>query len=243
MRGVDNLLLFTVMYLYMGKTTIIFLVLVVFVFAIIPSSVLGASTSNTSANTALQNLQDRIEQHKEKREELMMKAKERASVSAQRRLAKLNQTRLRVCEARKNGITQRATFMLTHGGKINTGHMKIQERVNEYYNNHLVPEGYVLPNYQELIDDMAAAKANVLTVLDLAKESGANFDCSGDDPKGKLDAFKEDMKELIAANKAYRQSVHNFVKAVLELARQAKADQSGDQGEDDQTTTDEGGVQ
>ncbi|MEK9175953.1 MAG: hypothetical protein AAB520_00760, partial [Patescibacteria group bacterium] len=48
------------------------------------------------------------------------------------------------------------------------------------------------------------------------------FDCSSDDPKGQVDAFHEDMKALIEANKAYKESIHAFVKAVRDLAKTAR---------------------
>lgn len=148
----------------------------------------------------------------------------RASEAAQKRHEKLSDVRLRLCEARQKGIAQRIKYMLNRGKIIHTGHQKIYQRVDEFYNNKLVPKGYTLSNYDDLKAEIEANKANVQTLLDAAKASGEAFDCSSDDPKGQAQAFHDDIKALIEANKEYKQSIHEFVKAVRDLAKTARLD-------------------
>ncbi len=195
------------------------------------------NTTNRQRPFSASQLRTRTQNAHDKAEELRANARERASDAAQRRAEKLSQARLRICEARAKGIAKRTQFMLTHGAKVNRGHLKIQDRVDEFYNNKLVPQGYVLDNYDELIAEMEANKENVLSLIEMAKENGSTFSCDSEDPKGQLDAFKEDMKEIIDANKLYRESVRNFVRSVLELAKEARADQQKDEEEATPTPT------
>jgi N-methylhydantoinase B/oxoprolinase/acetone carboxylase alpha subunit len=107
---------------------------------------------------------------------------------------------------------------------IHQGHEKIYQRVDEFYANKLVPNGYVLSNYADLKAEVAANKENVALLLEAAQTSGKDFDCESDDPKGQVDAFQEDMKALIDANKKYKDSIYAFVRAVRDLAKTAKLD-------------------
>lgn len=188
------------------------------------------STTNTSNVTPTSKrarpgfVKDRIQAAHEKNLEIRENLKMRASEAATKRKDKLSDIRLRLCEARQRGISQRVKFMLVRGKIIHTGHQKIYQRVDEFYNNKLVPKGYTLSNYADLKAEIEANKANVQTLLDAAKESGENFDCSSDDPKGQIDAFRADIKALIEANNAYKQSIHEFVKAVRDLAKTARLD-------------------
>ena len=205
-------------------------------FVIVPALAQGTDSTTGNSDISVSNTTDkprplaevrqRIQSAKAKAQELRTHARERASDAAQIRQEKLSQARLRICQARANNITKRVSFMLEHGGKLNRGHVKIEERVDEFYNNRLVENGYELDNYETLKEEIETTKANVATLLEMAKENGVDFDCDSDDPKGQIDAFKEDMRELIAANKAYKESVHNFVRAVLALAKEARADQA-----------------
>ncbi len=167
-------------------------------------------------------IKERIQEAHQKNLEIRENLKNRASEAATRRKEKLSEARLKICEARQKGISQRLKNMLARGKIIHTGHEKVYARVDEFYNNKLVPNGYTLSNYADLKAEIEANKANVKTLLDAAQASGKEFDCSSDDPKGQIDAFKEDLKALIEANKEYKTSIHDFVKAVRDLAKTAR---------------------
>lgn len=197
------------------------------------TSTTNTTTDETTATTAsptpklgrgLPLIEKRIQNAKERNQEIRGNMKERASAAAERRQEKLSQARLKVCEGRSRAIGNRLKVMHKRATLIHKGHEKTYAKVDEFYNNRLVPNGYSLSNYADLKAEIAANKANVQTLLEAAKETGTDFDCSSEDPKGQVDAFKEDMKALIEANKIYKESIHTFVKAVRDLAKTAKLD-------------------
>lgn len=165
------------------------------------------------------NIKERIQNAREKNQELKEKRVARITGMALKKEERLSQARLKICEARENNIGNRVSMLKKRAEVIHKGHEKIYQRVDEFYNNKLVPNGYILSNYTDLKAEVTANKENVKTALETAKESQEEFDCSADDPKGQVDAFREDMKSLIEANKEYKESIHIFVKAVRDLAK------------------------
>lgn len=167
-------------------------------------------------------IKERIQKAREKNQEIRENMKERASASAEKRAEKLSEARLNVCEARSKAIGNRLKAMHKRASLIHKGHEKTYTKVDEFYNNKLVPNGYELSNYEDLKAEITTNKANVQALLDAATDTGTDFDCSSEDPKGQVDAFREDMKALIDANKTYKESIHTFVKAVRDLAKTVK---------------------
>ncbi len=165
------------------------------------------------------NVKERIKEAREKNQELKDRKEARITEMAQKKEERLSEARLRICEAREKNIGNRVSMMKKRAEVIFKGHEKIYQRVDEFYNNKLVPKGYILSNYTDLEAEVAANKENVNIAMEAAKASGEEFDCSATDPKAQVDAFKDDMKELIEANKAYKESIHTFVKAVRDLAK------------------------
>lgn len=139
----------------------------------------------------------------------------------------LSEARLKICETREEKIDNRFKSLVALGEKTHTGKEKIIERVDGFYTNVLVPAGYTLPNYAALKSDIATKDQSVKTILEELQASGEEFSCDSEDPKALADEFKENTQALIAANKAYRQSVRNFVVAVRDLAKKAKTDKLG----------------
>ena len=188
------------------------------------------ATEKTSSNSAgrlkyttATNIKERIQTAHKKNLEIRENIKNRASDAAQRKKEKLSDARIKICQARQKGISQRAKYMLERGKGINKGHEKIYMRVDKFYNEKLVSAGYTLSNYSDLTAEIEANKQNVLALLESAKATGsAEFNCNSDDPLGQISAFKEDMRALIEANKAYKESIHDFVKAVRDLAKTAR---------------------
>ncbi len=164
----------------------------------------------------------RMTKVKEKNQEIRDNMKERASASAEKRQERLNEARLKICEARQKNITNRIKFMQQRAVNIHKAHERAYNLTNKFYTEKLVPNGYSLSNYADLIAEIEANRANVVTLLESTKTTGGEFDCSSDDPKGQADAFREDMKALIDANQAYKISIKNFIQAVRDLAETAR---------------------
>ncbi len=211
-------------YIYIFSVIIVVLTLVVLVVPVFAQEESSVSPTPKPIRSGLF-VKDRIQAAHQKNLEIRENMKNRAASAAAKRKEKLSEARIRICKARQKGISQRAKFMLERGKKINKGHEKIYTRVDTFYNEKLVPAGYTLPNYADLTAEIEANKANVLDLIESAKATGsAEFNCDSDDPLGQIDAFKEDMKELIEANRAYKESIHNFAKAVRDLAKTARLD-------------------
>lgn len=198
------------------------------------------SVSPTPKEARPKLIKDRIQKAREKNKEIRDDLEERASKAAERKEEKLSETRLRVCEGRSKAIGNRLKSMYKRASLIHKGHEKTYAKVDEFYNNRLVPNGYKLSNYEDLKAEIAANKANVQTLLEAATKTGTDFDCSSEDPKGQIDAFHDDMKALLEANKAYKESIHAFVKAVKDLAKTAKLEKLS---VTPTSTTEEGGTE
>ncbi len=176
-------------------------------------------TANTTVTASPTTMKDKLDSIKLDRKE---KVEARISERAQKKEERLSEARLKICEARSSVIKGRLKSLNARAKIIHEGHEKIYLRVDKFYNEKLVANGYKLSNYDTLKKNVEDNKAKVIALHSALKDTGEGFDCNSDDPKGEVDAFKEDMKELILANKAYKDSIHVFVKAVRDLAKTAK---------------------
>ncbi|EKD85714.1 MAG: hypothetical protein ACD_37C00646G0002 [uncultured bacterium] len=192
------------------KTKLVVGFFILFLVALVPSaSALEDSIASPTAKPTIKRLQNVKEN-----------AKSRASAAAEKKAERLSESRLKVCRGRTISLHNRAKGILGRGSRMHKRLEALTMTVDKFYQNRLVPQGLILENYDELLADIDAKKANVSLLLDAAKVTGEDFDCGSDDPKGQLEAFNEDMKEVLEAFKQYKQSVRTFVKAVKDLAVQ-----------------------
>lgn len=178
-----------------------------------------------------------------KTEEVERKIKEKSmakdakiSKAMERKANKLSEARLKICEGREEKIGNRFKSLIALGEKTHAGKEKIVERVDGFYTNVLVPAGHTLPNYETLKADIEVKETAVKAALEAAQVNGQEFSCDSDDPKAQADEFKENVQTLIAANKAYKQSVRTFVVSVRDLAKQARSTSSGSTTKADKLT-------
>lgn len=128
-------------------------------------------------------------------------------------LVKLTDQSLRSCQAREAAIKNRTDSLLRMVSNMLGKHDAILARVQEFYTNKVLPSGKSVPNYDELLADIADKKAAVQTSVDsLPDVSG--FDCESDDPKGMLADFRTDMQSLKQALADYRTSIKNLIVAI-----------------------------
>jgi len=177
------------------------------------------SYARVSVGRVLSEATDRL---KEKRDELKEKIASRAAI----RKEKLAEAKQKVCETRKKIIVNRSNKIAERAQKQFEVFQNHAQRVDDYYNNKLLPKGIIVPNYEALKADIAAKKDAVQVAIEAAKAAAANFDCAGDDPKGQLATFREDMREAIAALKEYRTSIRNFIVAIRTAKANAEATHS-----------------
>lgn len=131
---------------------------------------------------------------------------------------KLDKDKLHICEHLQNAIENRSEGMSKMSSQIGTHITNIATRVEQFYTNVVVPAGETVPNYSTLVANIQTQKAVVDAAVTAAQTDMTNFTCSGDNPKGQLILFKNDMLKVIAALKDYRTSVKNLIVAVAQVA-------------------------
>jgi hypothetical protein len=139
---------------------------------------------------------------------------------------RLQDAKLKSCQARENAIGQRSTSLT---GTVNSMFSKfdaIAQRVEEYYTSKVVPSGKTVSNYDNLVSDIQVKKAAVGTVLLAAQSDSAGFSCTSGDPKGQMTKFRLDMQSVMNALKNYRTSIKNLIVAVRSVVGQTNSDQN-----------------
>ena len=140
---------------------------------------------------------------------------------------RLEENKLRLCQVKEKVITNRSNNMIRHANRMLEVFDSIATRIQNYYLTRLVPQGKILPNYNALILDIQTNKNALTPLLEAVQTDVANFKCDGDDPKGQLDQFKEDMHAVIAGLKAYKRSVRNLIVAVASIRRAGEGNATG----------------
>lgn len=144
------------------------------------------------------------------KEERATLIKEKATQRQEAAKAKLDATKLRVCQAREKAINTIMQRMATRGQKHLDLYTAVAERTQKFYE----AKGKVLSNYDQLVADVNAKKATAQAAVDTLKSKVVTFKCDGEDPKGAAQSFKDGQKAEVAALKAYRTSVKNLIVGV-----------------------------
>ena len=127
---------------------------------------------------------------------------------------RLTEAKLKACQAREKAIKKRTEQLMKLATTMQEKFDAIAERVKEYYTSKVVPSGKTVANYDSLVADIQFKKEAVQTVLVTAQENAGSFACDGNDPKGQLAQFKDDMRAVKSALKDYRTSIKNLIVAV-----------------------------
>lgn len=127
---------------------------------------------------------------------------------------RLTEVKLKVCQTKEKSLIKRMEQLGKLAGNIQENFSAIAERVEEYYTQKVVPNGKTVANYDSLVADIETKKGVVKTALTQAQNNVGNFSCDGEDPKGQLTQFREDMKAVKSALKNYRTSIKNLIVAV-----------------------------
>jgi len=145
---------------------------------------------------------------------------EASSTAKPRGHDKLEANRLHVCEIKEKEINNRAGSLLKLVTVMIGKFDSIALRVEGYY----LGSGKQVPNYQALVDDIAAKKAAAWAALVVAQNDATGFSCTGEDPKGQLTQFRIDMQAVKMELHAYRTSIKNLIVAVRGVV---KSDEDG----------------
>ncbi|OGY22299.1 MAG: hypothetical protein A2126_03930 [Candidatus Woykebacteria bacterium GWB1_45_5] len=137
--------------------------------------------------------------------------------------ARLDQVKLKVCQKKQAGIKKRSQSLARRANLITNRFDRITTRVKEYYTNKLGSKGVTIENYDQMVADIATKKEAVDVALKKAESTAKDFSCDSDNPKGQIQAFRQDMINVIRALKEYKKSVINFLVAVRTKAKNIKA--------------------
>lgn len=127
---------------------------------------------------------------------------------------RLDEVRLKTCQVREDALKKRSARLIQLVTNMEEKFDSIAQRVKDYYTSKVVPAGKTVASYDSLVSGINTKKAAVQTALTKAQEDLASFSCSGDDPKGWMRAFREDMQAVKGALKDYRTAIKDLIVAV-----------------------------
>lgn len=140
--------------------------------------------------------------------------------------ARLQDTKLKACQARENGIKQRSTHLTQLATKMETQFDIIASRVEAFYTSKVVSSGKTVANYDTLVSAIQTQKSGVQSALASASAEAVSFNCSATDPKGQLTQYRVDMQSVINSLKNYRTSIKNLIVAVHSVAGVTNSEQN-----------------
>lgn len=127
---------------------------------------------------------------------------------------RLQDLKLKACQAKENVIKNRSTSLTRLVDEMIGKFGNVAKKVEDYYTNTVVSSGKTVSNYDALVADIEAKKSVVQTAIQKTKDDFKQFSCTGDDPKGNMTKFREDMQAVKKALQDYRTSVKNLIHAI-----------------------------
>lgn len=130
---------------------------------------------------------------------------------------RLADAKLKICQEKSQDVKKRSIYLVNSVSEIEKKFTSILNGVENYYKEKIVPTGITLPNYDQLIANIAAREKTVTPLLEKAQADAANFSCTGDDPHGQLQQLDTDVRAVVQALQEYRTGIHNLMTALREL--------------------------
>jgi hypothetical protein len=127
---------------------------------------------------------------------------------------KLNQIRLKSCDAHEKAINNIMQRISARGANQIGVFNKIAERVEAFYTKN----NLTVSNYQTLVNAVNTQKAAAQAAIDQVKSTSVTFKCDGSDPQGVGTIFKQNVNNEITALKNYKTAVKNLLVAVKTAA-------------------------
>ena len=149
-----------------------------------------------------------------------------AATARQAAQGRLQDAKLRSCQAREGAISQRSTHLAQMATTMENTFDAIAQRVETYYTTKVAPSGKTVSNYDALVSDIQTKKAAVQTALAPASTEATTFSCTSDDPKGQMTQFRTSMLGVITALQNYRTSVKNLIVAVRSVVGVTNSNQN-----------------
>lgn len=124
--------------------------------------------------------------------------------------AKLDDNKRKVCDKRLKNITRMMTKMQLRGEKQLDVFTKIADRTKAFYEE----KQRTVENYDDLVAAVDEKKQAAQLSVAAGAEAIQDFSCDSDDPTAIKDLFKTQIKEQIAALKAYKTAVKDLIVGV-----------------------------
>lgn len=86
----------------------------------------------------------------------------------------------------------------------------IAERVQQFYQDN----GLSVVNYEDLVAQVETTRAQVQTMSQTMQQSQNSFSCTGEDPKGSAQQYKNSFQNQLQYMKDYKTAVRNLIVAV-----------------------------
>lgn len=141
--------------------------------------------------------------------------------------ARLTEAKLKACQAREDSIKKRNDQLTKMATNMLEKFDAIEKRVQEHYTSKVVPSGKTVTNYDILVAEIQTKKTAVQTALSTAQTNATSFTCTGNDPKGQITQFRDDMKAVKSTLKDYRTSIKNLIVAVRSVTGETERNMKG----------------
>ncbi len=139
---------------------------------------------------------------------------------------RLGEVKLKVCQKREKTIGNIMARMSDRGVKHLEVFAKIADRTKAFY----VKSGKVLSNYEVLVAEVDATKAEAQAAVDVIKNTTTTFACDGTDPKGAANSFRASLEDRNQALKAYKTAVKNLIVGVKSVQGTTTSDTKQTEG-------------
>lgn len=135
----------------------------------------------------------------------------------ERKQGRLEEAKLKTCEARIQAMSNLATRAGERGQKNLNLFTNIFTRVETFAGEkRLSVEGY-----DDAKNKVLAAKTTAQAAVDAVKD-GFQVVCGSDNPIGQVDEFKEKLKTMHSALKDYRTTIKDFLTTVKQAAKKVE---------------------
>lgn len=188
-----------------------------FLFIILASQVAAQTDSTNSATTA----PSRKESFKTRMDAKEQKMEDKAASREAKVAARLDAAKLRVCKAKQAGITRRSKNANQRAERMIGVFDKIAARVQEYYNNKLIPQGKIVSNYDSLVLSVNGSRDAAVATLTKASLDLQSFSCDGENPGESLKTYNASVKNVAGAIKQYKTAVRELIVAVKSVVGQS----------------------
>ena len=128
---------------------------------------------------------------------------------------------LQACQSHEKVLQTRLAHLIQGANSMLDTFTTIATRVEDFYQNKVIPTGKTVPDYDSLFANIHDAKAKVETDLVTTTHNSDDFSCTGIDPKGHLAQFRIDMQEVKKSLKEYRIAIKNLIVAVHTVASES----------------------